>query len=66
MATSHLKGGQIQQQEQTEKKGEKKKEGETRDVRAGHKASDVQVFHWDWIRLNAFHRALQVFVGHLL
>lgn len=24
MATSHLKGGQIQQQEQTEKKGEKK------------------------------------------
>lgn len=45
MATSHLKGGQIQKQEQTEKK-----EGETRDVRAGHKASDVVLFHWDWIR----------------
>lgn len=26
MATSHLKGGQIQQQEQTEKKGKKRKE----------------------------------------
>lgn len=49
MATSHLKGGQIQQQEQTEKKGGKK-EGETRDVRAEHKASDVLLFHWDWIR----------------
>lgn len=31
------------------KKGEKK-EGETRDVWAGHKASDVLLFHWDWIR----------------
>lgn len=48
MATSHLKGGQIQQQEQMEKKGGK--EGETRDVWAGHKASDVVLFHWDWIR----------------
>lgn len=26
------------------KRGGKKKEGETRDVRAGHKASDVQIF----------------------
>lgn len=50
MATSHLKGGQIQQQEQTEKKGGEKKEGETRDVQAGHNASDVLLFHWDWIR----------------
>lgn len=38
MATSHLKSGQIQQQEQMEIGGEKK-EGETRDVQAGHKAS---------------------------
>lgn len=30
--------------------GEKKKEGETRDVWAGHKASHVVLFHWDWIR----------------
>lgn len=31
------------------KRGEKK-EGETRDVQAGHKASKVVLFHWDWIR----------------
>lgn len=34
-----------------------KKKGETRDVQAGHKASDVLLFHWDWIRWNTFHRA---------
>lgn len=56
MATSHLKGGQIQQQGQKEKRG--KKEGETRDVQAGHKASDAVLFHWDWIRSNTFHTAL--------
>lgn len=30
------------------KKGGKK--GETRDVQAGHRASNVLLFHWDWIR----------------
>lgn len=34
------------------KKGGEKKEGETRDVQAGHNASDVLLFHWDWIRWN--------------
>lgn len=40
------------------KRGEKK-EGETRDVQAGHKASKVVLFHWDWIRGDTFKRALQ-------
>lgn len=32
------------------------KEEETRDVWAGHKASNVLLFHRDWIRLNNFYR----------
>lgn len=54
------------------KKGEKK-EGETRDAQAGHKASDVLLFHWDWIRLKYLSKSCasnsasqQVFVIHLL
>lgn len=34
----------------TRANGEKKKEGETGGVWAGHKASDVVLFHCDWIR----------------
>lgn len=67
MATSHLKGGQIQRQEQTKRitkkeeggGGGRKKEGETRDVRAGDKASDVLLFQRDCIRGDTLHRALQ-------
>lgn len=33
------------------------KGGETRDVQAGHRASNVLLFHWDWIRWNTFQGA---------